>query len=128
MRLWGKVLPIAAAVAFMASAGAAPVAAQTGSITGTVVDATSGRPLESAQVFVPALNIGGLSNTQGRFLLLNIPAGTHEVRVELIGYNASTQEVTVTAGQAAAVEFRLESTALRLQELVVTGVAGETPR
>lgn len=128
MRLWGKFLPLAAAAALWVAADAAPVAAQTGSITGMVVDATSGQPLESAQVFIPALNLGGLSNTQGRFLLLNIPAGTHEVRVELIGYNSSTQEVTVSAGQAASVEFRLNSTALRLQELVVTGVAGETPR
>jgi TonB-linked SusC/RagA family outer membrane protein len=128
MRLWGKFLPLAAAAALWVAADAAPVAAQTGSITGTVVDVTSGQPLESAQVFIPALNMGGLTNTQGRFLLLNIPAGTHEVRVELIGYNSMTQEVTVSAGQASAVEFRLNSTALRLQELVVTGVAGETPR
>jgi TonB-linked SusC/RagA family outer membrane protein len=128
MRLWGKILPLAAAAVLWTAADAAPVAAQTGSVTGTVVDVTSGRPLESAQVFIPALNMGGLTNTQGRFLLLNIPAGTHEVRVELIGYNAMTQEVTVTAGQASTLEFRLNSTALRLQELVVTGVAGETPR
>ncbi|HSM02986.1 MAG TPA: SusC/RagA family TonB-linked outer membrane protein [Longimicrobiales bacterium] len=129
MRLWGKILPLVAATALWVAADAAPAAAQAqGSITGMVVDATSGRALESAQVFIPALNMGGLSNNDGRFLLLQVPAGTHEVRVELIGYNSATQEVTVSAGQSAAVEFRLESTALRLQELVVTGVAGETPR
>ena len=106
-----------------------PAAAQqTGTLTGTVVDATSARPLESAQVYIPALNMGGLSNQQGRFLILNVPAGTHEVSVELIGYTPDTQEVTVQAGQTANVEFQLNSTALRLQELVVTGVAGETPK
>ena len=129
MRIWGKLLPLAAAATLWVAADTAPLAAQaTGTVTGTVVDATSGRTLESAQMFLPALNMGGLSNNSGRFLLLNIPAGTHEMRVELIGYTSATQQITVTAGQTTAVEFRLNSTALRLQELVVTGVAGETPR
>ncbi len=128
MRLWGKFLPLAAAAAFAGMP--APAAAQaTGTLTGTVVDATSGRPLESAQVYISALNQGALTNAQGRFIMLNqVPAGTHEVSVELIGYTSVTQEVTVTAGQTTTVEFRMESTALKLQELVVTGVAGSTPR
>lgn len=129
MNVWGKILPLAAALAFMVGVDAAPVTAQqTGSITGTVVDASNGRTLESAQVFIEDLNLGALSNRQGRFVMLNVPAGTHELQVEIIGYTPSTQQVTVTAGQTATVEFQLESTALRLQELVVTGVAGSTPR
>jgi TonB-linked SusC/RagA family outer membrane protein len=126
MRFWGKVLPLAAAAAFLA---VGPVAAQqTGTVTGTVVDATSSRPLESAQVFIPAISQGALTNTQGRFIMLNVPVGTHEIQVQLIGYGEATQQMTVTAGQTTTVEFRLESTALRLQELVVTGVAGATPK
>lgn len=129
MRVWGKVLPLAAAAAFLAVAPAAPAAAQsTGTVTGTVVDATNSRPLESAQVFITALSQGALTNTEGRFVMLGVPAGTHEISVELIGYGSATQEVTVTAGQTQTIEFRLNSTALRLQELVVTGVAGETPK
>ncbi|MGD2071376.1 MAG: carboxypeptidase-like regulatory domain-containing protein, partial [Gemmatimonadota bacterium] len=122
-------LTLAVAAALWAGVAAAPAAAQqTGTLTGTVVDNTSARPLESAQVFIPALNTGALTNAQGRFLLLNVPSGTHELRVELIGYTPSTQEVTVTAGETTTVEFQLASTALKLQELVVTGVAGETPK
>lgn len=129
MKLWGKFVPILAGAALVFAAHAAPAQAQsTGTITGTVVDATSGRTLESAQVYIEALNLGGLTNASGRFLILNVPAGTHELRVELIGYTSQTQSVTVTAGQTTTVEFRVDATALRLQELVVTGVAGETPR
>ena len=128
MRVWGKLLTLAAAATFVVAADATPASAQTGIVTGTVVDATSGRSLESAQVFLPDLNMGGIANNQGRFLLLNIPAGTHELRVELIGYAEATQQVTVVTGETATVEFQLNATALRLQELVVTGVAGATPR
>ncbi len=128
MRFWGKILPLAAVSALLAVAPTTAAAQSTGTVTGTVVDATNARPLESAQVFIPALDQGALTNTQGRFIMLNVPAGTHEIRVQLIGYGEATQQVTVAAGQTATVEFQLESTALRLQELVVTGVAGETPR
>jgi hypothetical protein len=108
---------------------AAPAQAQsTGTVTGTVVDAASGRTLESAQVYIPSLNMGGLSNQQGRFLILNVPVGSHDLRVELIGYSGATESMTVTAGQTTTIEMRLAGTALRLQELVVTGVAGATPR
>ena len=55
MRVRGMILPLVAAAALWVVADATPVAAQqTGTVTGTVVDATSGRPLESAQVFLPA--------------------------------------------------------------------------
>jgi TonB-linked SusC/RagA family outer membrane protein len=129
MKLWGKCIPILAGAAMVLAVHAAPAQAQsTGTVTGTVVDATSGRTLESAQVYIPALNMGGLSNTSGRFLILNVPTGSHDLRVELIGYSGSTESITVTAGQTTTVEMRLNSTALRLQELVVTGVAGATPR
>ena len=120
MRLWGKFTAVLAGAAMVAALQAAPAAAQsTGTVTGTVVDASSGRTLESAQVYIPSLNMGGLSNQQGRFLILNVPTGTHELRVELIGYSAANQNITVTAGQTTTVEVQINSTALRLQELVV---------
>ncbi len=99
MRLWGKFLPLVAAAAFVVGSAGTAAAQGTGTITGTVADASSGQTLESAQVYLPALNMGGLTNQQGRFLLLNVPAGSHELRVELIGYSASVQTVTVTANQ-----------------------------
>ena len=129
MKLWGKCIPILAGAALVYAVSAAPVLAQaTGTITGIVADQETGQTLESAQVYFPALSIGGLSNRQGRFLILNVPTGSHELRTEIIGYTSGTQTITVTAGQTTTVEVGLRATALRLQELIVTGVAGSTPR
>lgn len=120
---------LAVAVSALTLAFAAPVdAQQTGIITGVVMDATSQQTLESAQIFLPSLLTGALTNARGRYIMLNVPVGTHEISVELIGYSPATQTVTVVAGQTVQVDFRINSTALRLQELVVTGVAGSTPR
>ena len=65
-------------------------AQQTGTIVGTVIDAASQRPLQSAQVFIPGTNLGALSTQAGRFILLNVPSGAQTVRVVLIGYAAVT--------------------------------------
>ncbi len=116
--------------AVLALALAVPLQGQsTGALAGTVTDASSGRPLESAQVFIEGTSVGGLSNIQGRFVLLNVPTGQQTLRVQLIGYEDASQVVNVSAGQTTTVPaFELTATALNLQELVVTGVAGETPR
>ncbi|MDH5759091.1 MAG: SusC/RagA family TonB-linked outer membrane protein [Gemmatimonadota bacterium] len=100
-------------------------AQDTGRITGTVTSAQSSRPIDGAQVSIEGTGMGGLANSQGRFLLLNIPAGTHMVRVTMLGYGTARQEVTVTVGGTATADFRLTETALSLDEIVVTGTAAE---
>ena len=107
---------------------AAPATAQGGAITGTVTDAESLRPVAGAQVFIEGTVIGTLSGPEGAYRLEGVPAGSPTLRVRLIGYRGVTQVVDVTAGQVATVDFALEQTALELQELVVTGLVGETPR
>lgn len=107
---------------------AAPVQAQTGVIQGQVLDGASRRPLGNAQVLVAGTGIGQLTNSSGNFLLLNVPAGEQTVQVTLIGYTEAEQTVTVSAGQTASVDFELGSTAISLNEIVVTGVGAETTR
>ncbi len=99
-----------------------------GNIQGSVVDVTNQRPLQNAQVFLPGLERGVLTDARGRFLLLNIPAGEHQIRVDLIGYAAAERTVTVTSGTTTTVNFQIQPAAISMDELVVTGVAAETPR
>lgn len=100
------------------------VAQETGQIGGEIVDASNGAPLEAAQVFVVGTNMGTLSSANGRFLLLQVPVGVHQVRVERLGYTPQEQEVTVTAGGTETLSFRIEEEAIGLDALVVTGEAG----
>src|SRR5690606_2889521 len=120
----------AGALAFGLSALlAAPASAQqTGQVTGRVLDAQSGAPLSEVQVYISGLQLGSLSRADGRFIILNVPAGQHELTAERIGLTTATQSVNVTAGGTATVEFRLESAALGLDEIVVTGTAGSARR
>ena len=107
---------------------AAPVQAQTGVIQGQVLDGASQRPVANAQVLVAGTGIGQLSNSSGRFILLNVPSGEHIVQVTLIGYTETEQAVTVAAGETVSIDIEMSSTAIALNEIVVTGVGAETTR
>src|SRR5690606_1234878 len=109
-------------------AGAPTVAAQTGTITGRVTDAQTVQPLASAQVSITELGIGALTQQNGRFILINVPAGTHTVTVQRIGYRDATQAVTVVAGESVNLDFAITEEALALDEIIVTGTPGATQR
>lgn len=97
-------------------------AQQTGNIGGTVVDQGSGQPISGAQVHIPALGQGQLTNAQGRFLLVGVPAGQQTVRVQIIGYAAGEQTVSVTAGGTVTANFQLKEEAIQVGGLVVTAL------
>lgn len=99
-----------------------------GTIEGRVTDANTMRPVANAQVFIPTLGLGGLSGPGGEFRILNVPVGQHVVRTEVLGYTAVEQTVTVAAGQTATVAFAISEAAIALDEVVVTGTAGQARR
>ena len=120
--------PTLLAGALVASVPALMEAQQTGNITGTVRNATNGQSLAGAQVSIPAINAGILANNVGRYLIPNVPVGTHTMTVTFIGYETVTAEVTVTAGGAVVQDFEMRSEAISLEGVVVTGTAGAARR
>ena len=116
---------------FVAAAlfAAGPAAAQqTGTVAGIVRNAATNDPLASAQVSIQGTGYGTLTQPNGRFVIANVPAGQRAVRVDLIGYATKTQAVTVTAGGTVAANFLMQSQAVELSAIVVTGVAGATQK
>ena len=101
-------------------------AVRQGTITGTVVDQQSQQPLNSVQVHIPQLGLGVLSGADGSFTLSDVPAGTHTVLAQRLGYRQGSQEVTVADGETLELNFQIARDALALDELVVTGTAGGT--
>lgn len=121
VRAWEKIPAILAVVAFLVAAGAAEVEAQTGTVTGQIVDAGSQQPLNGAQVLIAGTGIGGITASSGRYTLQNVPAGSQTVEVQLIGYARQSQEITVTAGETTVADFILTRAAIDLGRIVVTG-------
>src|SRR5688500_787358 len=93
-------------------------------ITGRITEGQSGQPVAAVQVFIAGSGIGALSQANGRYLLLNVPPGTHTLTAERIGFGSVTRQVTVTAGETVVADFTMSEAALNLDEIVVTGTAG----
>jgi TonB-dependent starch-binding outer membrane protein SusC len=99
---------------------AAPLMGQDqGTITGRVFDLATERPLPGVTITVAQRS--ALTAADGRFILLNIPAGTHELRLQMIGYRDEVQSVSVQAAQAVTVAIGMTPEAIALEQLVVTG-------
>ena len=107
---------------------AAGTEAQTGTVTGTVIDRSTNQPLNGVQVSIVGTQRGGLTDGRGRFLVVQVPAGNQQVQAVFIGYRTESKPVTVTAGGAATVDFDMTVSAVSLQEVIVTGTAGAVER
>ncbi|MDP9200321.1 MAG: TonB-dependent receptor plug domain-containing protein [Gemmatimonadota bacterium] len=107
----------------------AAVAAQSdGTINGQVVDQTTRSPVQDAQISVVGTQRGALTDQQGRFTITSIPAGTYDLRVRRIGYAPTIQRVIVASGVVASADFALNTSATRLEEVVVNAITGQAQR
>ena len=97
--------------------------AQTGVITGRVLDRSGGSPISDANVVIVNTQRGVRTGEDGRYRIPSLQAGTYQIRVTRIGYAALTQSVVVAAGEATA-DFRLEPTAVTIDEVVVSATGG----
>lgn len=124
--VWARSLvPLAALI--LLSAGAVPAWAQSGTVRGQVTQ-VGGEPIASAQVTVVGTRLGTFTNQSGEFLLLNVPVGTYQIEVSMLGYRTVTQTVQVAAGSVAQLRFELATAAIALDEVLVTGRAAGTAR
>lgn len=101
------VLALAAGVSapFAASAESSP-AAQSGAVTGRVKNAASGTYLRNARVVVEGTAIEVLTNEAGEFVLPNLPAGAHTLRITYTGMTPTTVKVAAGAGTSTEVELQ----------------------
>ena len=100
----------------------------TGSVRGRVIETGSQRPVTDAQVSVVGTAIGAITNAAGEYVIANVPAGAQQVRVRRIGFQATTQAVTVTSGATVRADFTISQSAAQLDQVVVTGTAGAVER
>jgi TonB-linked SusC/RagA family outer membrane protein len=104
------------------------VVVQAGTIAGRVTESATARPLASVQVSVEGTTLGALTDQQGRYTIQGVPAGAVQLSVVLIGYGQLQRTVQVGTGETVTEDFQLTTSAVNLDEIVVTGTAGGTQR
>src|SRR5205809_794075 len=117
---------VGAAAAVVLLVCTVPVAtAQQGAIAGRVTDRVTQQPVIGAEVLVLGTNLGGRVGQDGRYRISNISAGQYTLQVRLIGYATASQQVSVTAGGTATVDFAVSAAAVPLEAVVVTATGAE---
>ena len=105
------------AMVCLVSAGAA--FAQSGTLTGTVTDQSSGETLPGVNIFIQELQRGTATDAEGNFTIEDIEYGTYTVRATYVGYDDFQQEVTIDQ-QETTLDFSLTSQTQQLDDVVVT--------
>ncbi len=114
---------VPAALGWLLLCGLVPsVSAQAGTITGSVVEARSGRPLADAVVRAEGTDIRTVTNARGQFTLAGLTGATASISVGHVGFQPVTRQVPVGGGP---IRIDLSELAVKLDELVVTGTVGE---
>jgi hypothetical protein len=97
---------------------------QSGTITGVVRDAETGEVLIGASVTVVGTTLGASVDIEGRYNIRSVPRGIYELRFSMVGYTTQVvSEVRVTPDAAARLDVALKSSAVQMQEVVITARA-----
>ena len=88
-----------------------------GGIRGHVTD-NSGGVLQGARIELQPKGIIVVSNTQGEFFINDVEPGSFTISITYVGFNNFTKQVTVSAGQIASLDAKLEVGSQNLEVLV----------
>ncbi|MBN2091770.1 TonB-dependent receptor [candidate division KSB1 bacterium] len=96
-------------------------AGTTGKMSGKVTDAQTGEPLIGASVIIKDTNRGAATGTDGTYNILNVPPGTYDVTVQMIGYTTyRIKNVRISSDYTTKINTNLSSTVLAGEAVTVT--------
>ncbi len=93
----------------------------TGTISGKIRDKETSTVLPGAAIIVEGTTIGAMADKTGFYMIHNLPAGTYDVSISMIGYSKLTiKNVKVNVDLNTELSFNLTTKVLPLGEVVVT--------
>ena len=95
-------------------------AQNTSSINGFVRNDANGEPISYANVFISNTPLGAATNRDGYFVISDIPSGTHEVNVSMIGYAVHKETIDLTEISSIRIEVRMKEQVIEGSEVLVT--------
>ena len=86
-------------------------------ISGTIQNENE-QTLEDVNVFIPILNKGTSSNSEGYFLLENLPNSSIEVHFTMVGYESETKIIKTNSSD---LQIILKESVIKMEPIVVSG-------
>ena len=101
-------------------------AATVGRIDGTLTDAQTKEPLVGVTVSVVGTGVGGFSDADGKYSIINVSAGTYMLRISSVGYETVEVEgLSVSANHSTLHDQAMTATATELGKVIK--VTAENP-
>jgi hypothetical protein len=89
-------------------------------LRGTVVEATTGRPVAGVRVTLTPGNRGAITNAQGGYSVPELRPGRYRVTARAVGYREDTRDsVSLAGGQTTVLDFVLRPEAVPLEQITV---------
>lgn len=89
-------------------------------LSGTVTDSETGEKLESVNIFLPELQLGAVTNSDGNYTIENLPQGSFSVQFSYVGYKSQIIPVYLS-GNSVELNAALTPSKLEIGEVVVLG-------
>ncbi len=101
-------------------AGTTILQAQRGKLSGEIRDAQTGERLPGVAVRIDGTNLGGVSDIDGKYFILNIPAGKYSVTASYVGYaKYLVSNVEIFIDRTTQLDVKLKQSTLEMDEVVV---------
>lgn len=95
-------------------------AGTTGKLAGKVTDKDTGEGLPFVNIILEGTTIGGSTDMDGNYVILNIPPGKYSIKVQYVGYQTQVIEgVSISIDLTTKVNVELSQTSVELGEVVV---------
>ena len=95
-------------------------AGDTGKIVGNTTDSETGEVLSGVNIVLKGTSMGSASNTDGNYIILNVPAASYTITASYIGYKSiSVTDTRVNADYTTIVNFVMEVSAVEGEEVIV---------
>lgn len=101
--------------------------AQSGIISGTILDESNGSLLPGVNISIKELKKTITSDSEGKFIFRNLAPGTYELEFSFVGYQTkSVSDVIVTNNETSNLTVTLDSKKNVLDEVVITRTKAKT--
>ncbi|MEL7833118.1 TonB-dependent receptor [Fodinibius sp. Rm-B-1B1-1] len=97
-------------------------AQSTSSVEGMVVDAGTSEVIPGVNIYIPKLDKGAATDTEGAFSISSIPPGSYEMKFSFIGYQTQRRAVTIEEAETLELTVRLLSSQIKMEGITVTSL------
>jgi TonB-linked SusC/RagA family outer membrane protein len=97
-------------------------------VAGRVTDRATGGGVANATVSLEGTRFGATADDEGRYRIVNVPAGAYTLLARRIGYARARQAVSVAESGTVVADVALAPAANTLDQVVVTGVPTATSK